>query len=65
LDILEGVLKYDLGEDSARFDGDVDPKIRNAELGRFKTTPSCRVLLATVQSGKLQPIVAAFVVVYY
>jgi hypothetical protein len=48
---LEGILTYDFGIDCVRFDGDVDPKVRNAELERFKTSPTCRVLLATVQSG--------------
>jgi len=44
-------MTYDLGMGCARFDGDVDPKVRNIELERFKTSPCCRVLLATVQSG--------------
>jgi SNF2 family DNA or RNA helicase len=51
LDLLEGILTSEFGVDCARFDGDVDPKVRNNELDRFKTSASCRVLLATVQSG--------------
>lgn len=51
LDLMEGALTYDLGMGCARFDGDVVPETRNAELDRFKNDPSCRVLLATVQSG--------------
>jgi SNF2 family DNA or RNA helicase len=51
LDLMEGVMTYDLGIGCARFDGDVVPEARNADLDRFKSDPSCRVLLATVQSG--------------
>lgn len=48
---MEGILAYDLGIDCARFDGDFVPAVRNAELERFKSSPNCRVLLCTVQSG--------------
>ena len=51
LDLLEGILTTDLGVDCARFDGDVNKDVRNNELDRFKTSASCKVLLATVQSG--------------
>jgi SNF2 family DNA or RNA helicase len=50
LDLIEGILYHDFGLQCARFDGDFDPKLRQADLDRFKTDPSCRVLLMTVQS---------------
>lgn len=46
-----GSLGRDFGVDCARFDGDIDPKVRNQELDRFRTSLTCRVLLMTVQSG--------------
>ena len=51
LDLIEGVISYDLGLECARYDGDINKEDREAELDKFKTTRSCRVLLATVQSG--------------
>lgn len=51
LDLFEGILTYDMGINCARFDGDVSSKIRQADLDRFRTDPSCRVLLMTVNSG--------------
>ena len=51
LDLLEAILHHELKMDYARFDGDVNPSERQTELDRFKTKPSCRVLLMTVQTG--------------
>ena len=51
LDLLEGILVEDKGIPCARFDGDVDRTLQISELERFRRNPSCRVLLASVQSG--------------
>jgi len=51
LDLIEGILTNDLGVECARYDGDINKKDRVKELDKFKTTGSCRVLLASVQSG--------------
>lgn len=51
LDILEGIFVEDLGVGCARFDGDVPAEPRAKELHRFKTSKTCRFLLASVQSG--------------
>ena len=51
LDLMEAILVLDLEWKCARFDGDVSTQTKNEELRRFKTDPSCRVLLMTVQSG--------------
>jgi SNF2 family DNA or RNA helicase len=51
LDLIEGVLVEDLGIGCARYDGDIDKDTRKADLKRFKTEDTCRVLLASVQSG--------------
>ena len=50
LDLIKGILTEDYGIDCARYDGDVDKEVRASDLQRFKTS-TCRVLLATVQSG--------------
>lgn len=50
LDLLEAMF-YEHGIEAARFDGDVSPDERQSCLDRFKTTPSCRVLLMTAQTG--------------
>lgn len=50
LDLLEAMF-YEHGIETARFDGDVSPDERQSRLDRFKTTPSCRVLLMTAQTG--------------
>ena len=50
LDLLEGILMLDLGIDCARLDNDIDPADMAKDLCRFKTSPTCRILLATVQS---------------
>ena len=51
LDLIEGILVEDLGIGCARYDGDIDKDSREADLKRFKTEDTCRVLLASVQSG--------------
>jgi len=51
LDLIEGILVSKLGIDCARYDGDVSKEARTNDLERFKTSSTCRVLLATVQSG--------------
>ena len=51
LDILEGIFAEDLGIDCARFDGDKTPEERSKELTRFKSSKTCRILLASVQSS--------------
>ena len=51
LDLVEGILVSRFGIDCARYDGDVGKDIRTQDLERFKTSSTCRVLLATVQSG--------------
>ena len=51
LDLLEGIFTEDLGIDCARYDGDFGSATRRDELSRFKKDPSCKILLATVQSG--------------
>jgi hypothetical protein len=51
LDLIEGILTDELGIECARYDGDIGKKEREKELDKFKTTMTCRVLLATVQSG--------------
>eukprot|EP00536_Pseudo-nitzschia_multiseries_P006422 jgi/Psemu1/193030/e_gw1.135.54.1 len=48
---MEGILTTKYGIECARYDGDVDKDVRTRDLERFKTKSSCRVLLATVQSG--------------
>jgi len=50
LDLLEGIFIEHLGIDCARLDNDTSPELQAHDLTRFKTTPSCRILLATVQS---------------
>jgi SNF2 family DNA or RNA helicase len=49
LDILEAIFS-ELNVEVARFDGDIQHEEREMELERFKTSQSCRVLLATVQT---------------
>jgi len=51
LDLVEGILHYDWGMETARFDGDVSADEKQRELDRFQNDPNCRVLLMTVQSG--------------
>lgn len=51
LDLMEGILTEELNIDCARYDGDVDKDVRTRDLRRFKTSNTCRVLLASVQSG--------------
>ena len=51
LDLLEGILSDELGIDCARYDGDVGKETRAEDLKRFQTSSTCRVLLASVQSG--------------
>ena len=51
LDLIEGILVSKFGIDCARYDGDVSKELRTKDLERFKTSGTCRVLLATVQSG--------------
>ncbi|MGK3754400.1 MAG: hypothetical protein ACI8RD_006709 [Bacillariaceae sp.] len=51
LDLIEGILTNELGIECARYDGDINKKEREEELDKFKTTRTCRVLLASVQSG--------------
>jgi superfamily II DNA/RNA helicase len=51
LDLIEGILTSKFGIDCVRYDGDVSKEVRTRDLERFKTSSSCRVLLATVQSG--------------
>lgn len=51
LDILEGILVENLQIECARFDDDVDTYNQAKELSIFKKSPTCRVLLATVQSS--------------
>jgi len=51
LDLIEGILVSKFGIDCARYDGDVSKEVRSKDLERFKTSNTCRVLLATVQSG--------------
>ena len=51
LDLIEGILVTKLGIDCVRYDGDVSKEARTNDLERFKTISTCRVLLATVQSG--------------
>ncbi len=49
LDLLEGIFS-ELGISCARLDNDFGPDFQAVDLIRFKTTPSCKILLATVQS---------------
>lgn len=51
LDLIEGILASQFGIDCVRYDGDVSKEVRTSDLERFKTSSTCRVLLATVQSG--------------
>ena len=51
LDLLEGIFVENLDIECARFDDDVDSEVRAIELSRFKNSPTCRILLATVQSS--------------
>jgi SNF2 family DNA or RNA helicase len=51
LDLVEGILSDELDIECARYDGDVGKDTRAADLKRFQTSSSCRVLLASVQSG--------------
>ena len=51
LDLMEGILSDELGIECARYDGDVSKEQRAEDLKRFQTNKSCRVLLASVQSG--------------
>ena len=51
LDIVEGIFEEDLGIECARFDGDKKPELRSKELSRFKSSKTCKILLASVQSS--------------
>lgn len=51
LDLLEGILTEEFDVECVRYDGDVDKTVRTRDLQRFKTSDTCRVLLASVQSG--------------
>ena len=51
LDLVEGILSDELGIECARYDGDVGKDTRAEDLKRFQNSSSCRVLLASVQSG--------------
>ncbi len=51
LDLIEGIFVENLNIECARFDDDVDSSVQAAELAKFKKSPTCRVLLATVQSS--------------
>ena len=51
LDIMEGIFVEHLGIECARFDGDVVPEARSKELKNFKTSKTCRILIASVQSS--------------
>lgn len=51
LDLVEAILTDELGIDCARYDGDVGKETRAKDLKRFQTSSTCRVLLASVQSG--------------
>ncbi|KAL7534918.1 hypothetical protein ACHAXR_006157 [Thalassiosira sp. AJA248-18] len=51
LDLIEGILTYELGVHCCRYDGDVGKEKRKQDLDRFKTNKKYRVLLASVQSG--------------
>ena len=50
LDILEGIFVEHLGIECARFDGDFPSDERSTELAHFKSSNTCRILLASVQS---------------
>jgi len=50
LDLLEGILVEDLSMECARLDNDDSPEEQANDLARFKTSPTCNILLATVQS---------------
>jgi SNF2 family DNA or RNA helicase len=50
LGLLEAIF-HDLKVKVARFDGAIGSEEREAQLQRFKTRPTCRVLLMTVQTG--------------
>ena len=51
LDLLEGIFIENLNIECARFDDDVDSETQAVELARFKNSPTCNLLLATVQSS--------------
>ncbi len=51
LDLVEGILTDELGIECARYDGDIGKEERAKDLKRFQTSDTCRVLLASVQSG--------------
>jgi SNF2 family DNA or RNA helicase len=51
LDLLEGILHFELKVDYARFDGDFTGEERQKELDRFKQDKNCKVMLMTVQTG--------------
>jgi hypothetical protein len=51
LDLAEGMLEAELDIRCARFDGDIGPDEKTAQLARFKAEPDVRVLLATIHSG--------------
>jgi hypothetical protein len=51
LDLVEGILVQDYHMECARFDGDMEPALRHGDLQTFQTRSSCRVLLASIQSG--------------
>jgi len=51
LDLIEGILADEHGIECARYDGDVGKEQRAQDLKRFQTSSTCRVLLASVQSG--------------
>jgi len=50
LDLLEGALTEDYDIDCARHDNDISADKQAIDLTRFKTSPDCKILLATVQS---------------
>ncbi|KAL3910926.1 MAG: hypothetical protein SGILL_007492, partial [Bacillariaceae sp.] len=50
LDMLEAMF-LEHGIEVARFDGDLKADERQKQLKKFKTKPSCRVLLMTAQTG--------------
>jgi len=51
LDLIEAIMYHEYGWTVRRFDGDLDPESKTAELDSFKADPKCRLLLMTVQSG--------------
>ena len=51
LDLAEGMLVHAMRLSVERFDGDVGGQVRSAALERFRTDPSKKLLLMTIQSG--------------